>query len=346
MWIYKLFKKPKKKWLFAFLISDVPMLLMLTPYLITYWDSLWAYPLPRLISILLAGFWTWLGPYLALKWFSLFEVFRSKIDGIPGSNETANEANRTQILKSKYSIVISVVWVLAVVSILVFPTGRQNLTTYYLYGFKDLNYWIFIVCIGYIAYFTSLFILFMIYSGLAIRAVMENETIVFYLLQNTGKYVSMSLIGDLIARTSMYFCSGFFFFPIMIVFYSETQNVTFNTSVAVFILMGIFIALIGIYVAIMNWIVREKTQIAKDKLIENLETKLHKMESSAMHCKQTDKLILYTVSRQEIRQQISEASKICTSPLETNQYMKIAYGILMSAVLPTVAGFVLDIVKS
>ena len=345
MWIYNFFKKPKKKWLYALLISDVPMLLALSPYIITYWKFLWSYPLPRLLSILLAGFWTWLGPYLILKWYEFFEEFLSQIDRIPGNKGIAHITYKDKIERSTYSIVISAVWSLAVISILLLPIGRQNLTTYYLYGFKDVYYWIFIICVGYIALFTSKFILFMIYSGIEINAIMKNETLVAYLLQNSGKHTSMSLIGDLIARTSIYFCSGFFFFPIMIVFYLETQNVSFNTSAAVFILMGIFIALIGVYVGIINWIVREKAQTSKDKLLNALEKKLHKIESTALTCKQTDKLIYYAVSRQEIRQQLTEISKICPSPLETNQYMKIAYGIIMSAILPAVAGCILDMMK-
>lgn len=346
MWIYNLYKEPKKKWLYAFLISDIPMLILLAPYLVTFWDSLWAYPLPRLISILLAGFWTWLGPYLILKWYNFFEEFLAKIDRIPDSNEIAHKTYQAKILHLRYKKIICIVWVLAVISILLLPIGRQNLTTYYLYGFKDVNYWIFVICVGYIALFTSSFILFMVYSGLEIQSIMENEAIVSYLLQNAGKNISMSLIGELIAKTSVYFCSGFFFFPIMIVFYFETQKVSLNTSAAVFILMGVFIALIGVYLGIMNWIVCEKAQDSKDKLMENLEMKLHKMESCAVSCKKTEKLILYTVSRQEIRQQLSEISKIGTSPLETNQYMKIVYGILMSAILPAITGFVLDMLKS
>ncbi len=345
MWMYNLSKKTNKKWLYAFLISDIPMLILLTPYLVTYWHSLWAYHLPRLISILLASFWTWLGPYLIIKWYRFFEEFLYKIDQIPDSNRTARKTFETKILHLKFDKFICIIWILAVISILVLPTGRQNLTTYYLYGFKDPNYWIFILCIAYIALQTSSFILFMVYSGLVIKSIMENKDIVSQLLQNTGKQISMSLIGELVAKTSVYFCSGFFFFPILIVFYFDTQNTSFNTSAAVFILMGIFIALIGIYLGIMNRIVCEKAQGSKDRLIESLETKLHKMESRAKHCKKTEKLIFYSISRQEIRQQLSEASKICISPLETNQYMKIVYGILMSAILPAITGFILDIFK-
>ena len=344
MWIHHLYEKPKKKWLYAFLLSDIPMLILLAPYLASYWDFLWAYPIPRLISILLAGFWTWLGPYLILKWYDFFEEFLSKIDGIPGSNEIAYNTYHVKILHLKYDKIISIIWVLAIISILLFPTGRQNLTAYYLYGFKDINYWIFVICVGYIAQFTSSFILFMVYSGLEIKSIMENEDIVSHLLQNTGRNTSMSLIGDLIAKTSVYFCSGFFFFPIMIVFYLETQNVPLNTSAGVFILMGFFIALIGVYLGIMR-IVSKKAQISKDRLMDNLETKLHEIESCAMNCKKTQRLILYTIARQEIRQQLSETSKICTRPLETNQYMKIVYGILMSAILPAITSFMLDMLK-
>ncbi|MCM1233213.1 MAG: hypothetical protein NC489_24100 [Ruminococcus flavefaciens] len=321
------------------------MLILLAPYLMTYWDLLWAYPLPRLISILLAGFWTWFGPYLILRWYSFFEYFLSKIDEIPGSNGVAHKAYQKKVLHFRCNKLIRIIWVLAIITILLLPIGRQTLTTYYLYGFNDINYWIFIICVGYIALFTSSFILFMIYSGLEVKSIMENEAVVSQLLQNVGKHISMSLIGELIAKTSVYFCSGFFFFPIMIVFYFETQNVTLNTSAAVFILMGIFITLIGIYLGIMNRIVCEKAQSSKDKLMENLEIKLHKMESCGIYCRETEKLILYTVSRQEIRQQLSEISKICTNPLEANQYMKIIYGILMSAILPAITGFMLDMLK-
>lgn len=345
MWIHNLYKSPKKKWLFAFLISDVPMLLVLTPYLVTYWNLLWAYPIPRLVSILLAGFWTWLGPYLILRWHTLFEKFLSEIDSITGSDKTVWNVYQTKIRHSAYTRIISVTWTLAVVSILLLPSGRQNLATYYLYGFCDINYWIFIICVAYIAQFTSSFILFMIYSYFIINAVMDKEAVVSHLLQNAGKHTSMPLIGDLIARTAVYFSSGFFFFPVMTVFYLETQDVTFNTSAAVFILMGMFVALIGVYLGIMNWIVCERAQASKDRILETLETKLRQTEIRSMHCKDINKKILYTLSKQDLRQQISEASKICISPLETNQYLKIAYGVLLSAVLPAVTSFLLDMMS-
>lgn len=344
MRIDKLYIKSKKKWLYAFLISDMPMLILLTPYLTTYWDLLWAYPFPRLISILLAGLWTWFGPYLILEWCDFLEIFISKIDAIDNSNGTAHKMYH-KILRLRYDKIICIAWVLAITSILILPIGRQNLTNYYLYGFRDMNYWIFVICVGYVALQTSMFILFMIYSGLIIRAVMANDAIVSYLLQNAGKNTSISLIGDLIVKTAVFFSSGFFFFPVMIVFYLETQKLPFNTSSGVFILMGIFIALIAIYLEIMNRIVCQKAQSSKDKLIEDLETKLHKIDANALHCNKVKKLILYSVSRQEIRQQISETAKICTSPLETNQYIRIVYGIMISAILPAAAGFALDMLK-
>lgn len=312
MWIHNLYKNSKKKWLYAFLISDLPMLLILTPYLAEYWNLLWAYPVPRLVSILLCGIWTWLGPYLILRWFDLFEDFLSKIDSLPVSNGTAQKVYQTKIRHNIYGIIISTIWVVSVISILILPSGRQNLATYYLYGFKDINYWIFVICVGYIAHFTAAFILFMIYSGLVIQAVVADENILSCLLKHTGKCISMSLIGDLIARTSVYFCSGFLFFPIMIIFYLETQNVSFNTSAAVFVLMGIFLAMIGVYVGIMNWIVREKAQSSKDKIMDNLEAKLNQIASSSKRCKKTNRLILYALSEQTVRQQLCEASKICT----------------------------------
>lgn len=281
---------------------------------------------------------------MALKWCEFFEEFISEIDAIPGSEGIAQKTYESKIKKKICYKAISIIWSLVVISILLLPTGRQNLATYYLYGFEDINYWNFIACVGYIALLTSYFILFMIYSISVIKSTMENEAVVSYLLQSNGKSVSMSLIGTLITKTSVYFCSGFFFFPIMIVFYLETQNVSFNTSAAVFILMGIFVALIGVYIGIINQIVCEKAQMSKDKLMDALEKKLNKIESYVASCRQINKLIYYSVSRQEIRQQLSEISKLCTSPLETNQYIKIVYGVLMSAVLPAVASFILDMV--
>ncbi len=68
---------------------------------------------------------------------------------------------------------------------------------------------------------TYLLILFMVYSGLDIKSIMEKEAIVSHLLQNVGKNISMSLVREFIAKLFVYFCSGFFFFSIM--FYLLTR---------------------------------------------------------------------------------------------------------------------------
>lgn len=127
----------------------------------------------------------------------------------------------------------------------------------------------------------------------------------------------------------------------MIIFYLESRNVSFNTSAAVFILIGVFLAMIGAYIGIMNQLVCRKAQLSKDRIIDALEAKLRQIDSFSSRCQKTNRRILYALSKQDILHQLSEASRIGTSPLETNQYMRIAYGVLMSAVLPAITSFLL-----
>ena len=238
MWIYSLYKKPKK-WLLAFMISVVPLLGLSSFYLVTYWYPLWTYPKDFLISFALAFAWTWLGPYLILRWFEKFESFLNIIDGIPGSNNIGH-TSYVHIRHSGYSQIISAIWVSAVAVILYLSSSQLDLTAFCLYGTNDINYWIFLICVSYVALETSVFFHLILYSTVVIKELVNNDMLMRTLLENTGKRLSISLIGDVISMTAIYFCSGFFFFPIMLLD-AFSQAFAYFPSIVFFVLSLIFV---------------------------------------------------------------------------------------------------------
>lgn len=327
------------------MISVVPLLGLSSFYLVTYWYPLWTYPKDFLISFALAFAWTWLGPYLILRWFEKFESFLNIIDGIPGSNNIGH-TSYVHIRHSGYSQIISAIWVSAVAVILYLSSSQLDLTAFCLYGTNDINYWIFLICVSYVALETSVFFHLILYSTVVIKELVNNDMLMRTLLENTGKRLSISLIGDVISMTAIYFCSGFFFFPIMIVFFLRTGRTTFNASSGVFLLMAIFITLIFVYLVAMSKIVVERTQSVKDNMLDEMKEECQKIKKSVVSEKNADRKILYRILEQNIRQRIYETAELNIDPIGTNQYIKIAYGILISAFLPAMISFLLDALKT
>ena len=188
------------------------------PYVCNYWTGIQAYRAPRLVAFLLVAIWTYLGPYLIACWFDQFDQFISQIDNISGSNNSGSnslKAKRLPFLTAGFSIV----WTFSVVLILALPNGRHKLESYYFWGFHDPNYWVFLICVGYVTFQTSIFFYSFLYSKIVIQSIMCNKKIVRVLISNEGKGLSLALIGDIVSKTAIYFCSGFLFFPIMLVFF-------------------------------------------------------------------------------------------------------------------------------
>ncbi len=275
MWLCNFLKAKKRKWLWAFLVSDLPMFVAMLPYVRDNWKSIQRYSGSRLVAFLLVAIWTYLGPYLIACWFDQFDKFINQINDIPGSNNSG-----VYSLKSKsllfWTTGFSIVWTVAVVLILVFPNGQYKLESYYFWGFHDPNYWAFLICVGYVAFQTSIFFHSFLYSKVVIQSIMGNKKIVRTLISNEGKHLSLALIGDIISKSVIYFCSGFLFFPIMIVFFFESgeesgqslskveesiPHTLLNTSALIFVLMGVFVIVIILYLRYMNQIVSDKAQI-------------------------------------------------------------------------------------
>lgn len=342
MWLCNFLKKKKWKWLWAFLVSDVPMFIVMLPYVCNNWSGIQTYRSPRLVAFLLVAIWTYLGPYLIALWFDQFDKFISQIDNIPGSNSAGANSLKSKSLPF-WTSVFSIAWTFAIVLILVFPNGRHKLESYFFWGFRDLNYWVFLICVGYVTFQTSIFFYSFLYSKIAIQSIMCNKKIVRVLISNEGKRLSLALIGDVVSKTAIYFCSGFLFFPIMLVFFLETEGEDtaslLNTSALIFVFMGVFIVIIMLYLGHMNRIVTDKAQIEKDCMLNELNEQKKKLATKQHRTIRLSKSILYKMEEQEINEWIWYTAKININPISSNQYMNILSGVVISACLPAIFSF-------
>lgn len=327
MFIYNLYnnRKPKNEWGFSFLISDLYLILALSYYLISNWNELWQYPVPRLLAIILAAAWTYFGPIMIIRWMNGYNAFCEQVDKISGSNGCAGEVKIKELETYRWrNIIISLIWVALVVIVLILPIGKEVLKQYYFGGYGDPNYWIFMVCVAYIAYQTSWFFLFLLISGRTVKKVTENDMVVRYMLLNDGKSNGLSLIGGLVSRTAIYFSSGLLFFPIMTEYFVSAKKLpsNVNTTTFVFVLMAIYIFAVLLYLFFVNKDVVSKAQAIKDNILDELDEE-RKRGITGLDCYFIDQRIRYF-------------SNISVNPIVTNLCLKILYGILISAFLPAV----------
>lgn len=200
MLYYSLFDKMKhdKNWyLLSFVVSDLPMLLILSPYLICNWDDIIRYSSGKLAAIFLASFWTVFGPVMIVKWMYHFEHFCKEIDRIDGNKGCAARIREEQVFKNKCrNTLIIILWVCLVAFVLLHPAGCKALKGFCLSGYADINYWLFIVCVLYVVFQTSYFFLFLIFSWKTINGIVHKQKIMKRLLLNYGAGSSLNNLGS------------------------------------------------------------------------------------------------------------------------------------------------------
>ncbi len=353
MWMYKLYnsyrnafikheekrkQKQKKKiininldneWIFSLFISTFPMLLLLGCYLVLHWFDVWNYEISRIISIISASIWTYIGPIMIIRWIDSAKSLIDTIDKDKRAKGCAKKVWEEQfITKRKRNICFNIVWTLIVIVVLVIPSGREVLKSYYFYGLLDLNYWAFIICVSYVAYMTSFFFLFLWISRRIIIEVTKSEVVMSEFLLNEGKSNSLVLFGELISRTTIYFGSGLMFFPILITIFMDSWGIKNNGTFFVIILMGFYILAVLLYFFSMNKYVANKAQEIKDSIMENLTEESDKIETGSMREFILDQRIRYVAS-------------LNTNPVIMDQYLKLIYGIIISAFLPAIFALML-----
>lgn len=330
MWIYKRYKRKNiNVWLFSLLISDLPMFLILSKYVITYWNELWNYPKHRLLSILIVGVWTYLGPVMIVKWIDSTYELLDMICKIKHKDNIEKWIHFGWDWKYKLFIVF---WIFLVIIILITPSGCNVLEDYYFSGYSDINYWLFIICVGYVAYQTSWFFLFLLKSKEIIFEIIEEKEVLELLLLNEGRSYSLTMLGEHISQTAVYFLSGLLFFPIMIEFLRDFLIVKsrINITWAIFGLMGIYILCIMVYLMLMNNYIMKKVQLVKDKVIERLIEEINKIEDGTIREFTIDSRIRYVIG-------------LNINPIASDQYLKIIYGLIASSLFPSIFAIFLKI---
>ena len=269
---------------------------------------------------------------MIIRWRSAYDDFCKQTDMIVGSNGCAEKSKIKELKTCRWrNIIICVIWIVAVIIPLVLPTGAEVLKQYCFCGYGDPNYWIFIVCVAFIAYQTSCFFLMLLISWRTIREITQNSTVIRNMLLNEGRSDGLSLIGSLISRSAIYFGSGLLFFPIMIEFFISSGKIPdhVNTTAIVFILMAIYLFVILIYLWVSGKCVVGKCQIEKDNVLKECDKEREELN---------ERLDCYFID-----QKIRYISGISVNPLATDLFLKTIYGVMISAFLPSVFNFLLSL---
>ena len=214
MWLNTLYSKKKKVSIGLFLVLP---LFLFASYFISYFSMILEYNLATSVSLICAAIWAlFLGPFLIGKWYRDFNAFIKEID----DSFNAKKGNSAKDIflrnnSSKWIPIIHIAWTAFIVLILLLSQSRIRLRSYYLYGFTDINYWFFVIYVGFIAFLSSYGLSILIVCSRTICTLIEEkERIQSNLLQAYG----MHTYGDVVRKTALYFCSGFLFFPILIEF--------------------------------------------------------------------------------------------------------------------------------
>lgn len=356
MWMYKLWmRKPFKgrwKWLFPLVISDLPMFALMISYVCHNLSGIQAYSLFRVAAFLLVGIWTYMGPLMILWWREAAETLVKDIDRIPGSGGTARMALEQ---KTVWFTVFSLLWPLVPLGILLTRKGQAIMESFFFFGLKDWNYWLFLLCVLYVAWQTAVFYRFLFSSRNLIRAISENKAIMRCLLSNEGKRLSLSSIGSFVAKSVIYTSSGVLFFPILVEFFAEQggraqaegtaaplEQIHLDVSILVFVLMGIFLLAILLYLQSINRIVNERAQSVKDEMITELEEQRDWFTlRRRKNCRRLNRAIYYRMEEQTLDDQIRRLVAVNIDPIGMDQQMQLFSGIFITAFLPAMFSVIL-----
>ena len=346
--IQKSLGRPVNTLVFSFCISDLPMLLLLSGYLRANWNGLWSYPSYRLVSVLAASVWTLFGPHMIVKWMKILNHYCDVVDGIENSSNVASKTRDHEIGKrSRRNNLFCAAWVALILIILLLPSGRQALEQYFFHGFTDKHYWLFLICVAYIAYQTAWFFLFLLISWRVINKTIRNRSVMRSLLLNEGRSDSLSLIGDFMSKTAAYFSSGLMFFPIMYVLFIESgafhPSTNVNTSILVFVLMGFYLLVVFLYLVKISHRTMDMAQSEKDEEIRKLTMTREKAGAAGEPAASGESLERLSELTQEyvIEQRIRYTAGLNINPLAKDQYVELVYGFVTSTFFPTIFGILL-----
>lgn len=351
LWTCRLIKR-RWRWLFPLLVSDLPMFILMIWHVWHNRSVIQAYRLPRLIAFFCVGLWTYIGPLMILWWREAAESLIEGIDRIPGN---CGGTRRAFEQKAVWFTGFSLLWTLLPPGILLSRKGQSILESYCFFGLKDVNYWLFLLCVLYVASQTAVFYRFLFSSWNMVQAISENKQVMRFLISNDWKQLNLSSIGSFVAKSVIYISSGFLFFPILVDFFAGqnhgTQTVETaaplarvyqDASMLVFVLMGIFLAAILFYLQAMNRLVNERAQLTKDEMITYLEERKAWFALwRRRNFRRVSRAVYYRMEEQALEVQIQRLAAVNVNPIGTNQQMQLISGIFLTAFLPAVFSVVL-----
>lgn len=267
-WVYELLAKNwikhiRVKILLLFVLPSI--LLFITP-LAERIRAVEGYTVWRILSLLLAATWVYLGPLLIWKFYNshvtLFNNINLHSDAHNGNVKRIFKKN--VLLNKRLVLVFSTTWIPLVIAVLLIKPDL--LERYSIYGYSDCWYYVFVIYVAFILHLTAcgiagvassiLLTLELSKSGALIKDIIDDHN---YALKN---------FGDFSFTTTKCFFSGVVFIPILVDFIFGTSAV-YNTGLFFAICFFGICILLSFYVPF--YYIKKSAESSKDEIISEVE---------------------------------------------------------------------------
>jgi uncharacterized Tic20 family protein len=198
------------------------------------------HPLREVIALLLAAIWSWLGPVLI--WYyerhtlPAFERQCRRIVAHPHDLETIHHAVYSNIFALNFARIFTPVWVLIVV--FAFANVSDFVQGFGVFGWRDPFWWVLLVGVALIAYYTSVGFS-LSYKAFQLTRMVAASKLDSRIFHPDGVF-GLSFIGDFAFLTAAMFFSGWLFAPLLFFSAGPRSFIEYLTSTPVLLLVILF----------------------------------------------------------------------------------------------------------
>ena len=327
-WLYefinKLMKRTKCKnvLVLSFLLFIIPPIIIFLPELITRFDIISSFSFFTILSLIMAGSWSLIGPLCIYSYHNKLVNFAKSLN----LNENISKKTLSSIFDktlknlNRNVTLISIIWTSIVLIILLINPDSMN--AYGFFGFRDF-YFICLLC--YIVFLLNLTACGFYFAIITVKIIIEfskKSKIIQNILENNQ--FGVKIFGKLSFCATLYFSSGLLYFPILIDCCRVNNIEIANLTAIPIIIYIIFLLYVYLYP---NYKICLRAYIAKEKILSKLQNKyidcIKSLDTQQEMSKQVYMVNLYN--------SIDYISKINIYPTSVNNIIMIFSTVILPA---------------
>lgn len=224
-WIEKWFiwgdEKKIPRVIFSGFFFFIPTLIIFIPFIVLRINAIMSFT-PRMWFGLISGLaWSWLAPYLIQRWYktisgAFIELSQNNVIEIKESSKCFLIAGKSLFKLTK----VKIIWITFICFLSVLD--KSYLKRFASQGVGDIYFWIFIVALLYILYFSSVGIEG-VFTTLKLVKIYTEQNKLELNFTCSDNECGISSIKILIRKSTLIFSSGVFFIPILLDYISYSN---------------------------------------------------------------------------------------------------------------------------